>query len=175
MDPVLKLYEGIRVLLTKNEDVLNGIANGKRAEVVRIAVFASQIDYIELRHMNDRVAVPLFRLSPQEFIFKTKLPSPTGEREIGMKALQLPIIVNNATTGHKLQGSTVNSIFVHQWSTKRNWNYVVLSRVREMKGLFARKHLPCKLELYKVPKKLDEMLHSLRTYKIPSEETTRHP
>jgi hypothetical protein len=44
-----------------------------------------------------------------------------------------------------------------------------------MKGLFARKHLPCKLELYKVPKKLDEMLHSLRTYKIPSKEAIRHP
>ena len=82
MDPVLKLYEGIRVLLTKNEDVLNGIANGTQAKVVRIvlktgesygtttvndgngtsrmvkAIFASQIDYIELRHMNDRVAVP---------------------------------------------------------------------------------------------------------------------
>ena len=42
------------------------------------AVFASQIDYIELRHMNGRVADSLFRLSPQEFFFKTKLPSPTG-------------------------------------------------------------------------------------------------
>ena len=125
------------------------------------AVFASQIDYIELRHMNGRVADSLFRLSPQELFFKTKLPSPTGEREIGMKALQLPVIVNNATTAHKLQGSTVDSIFVHQWSTKRNWNHVVLSRVREMKGFFARKPLPSKLELHKVPKKLDNMLHVL--------------
>jgi hypothetical protein len=35
---------------------------------------------------------------------------------------------NNATTGHKLQGSSVDSIFVHAWIYE--WAYVVLSRVR---------------------------------------------
>jgi hypothetical protein len=29
-----------------------------------------------------------------------------------MKATQLPRLVNNATTGHKLQGSSVDSLFV---------------------------------------------------------------
>ena len=42
MDPVLKLYEGIRILLTKNEDVLNGIANGTQAEVVRVVLKACE-------------------------------------------------------------------------------------------------------------------------------------
>lgn len=201
MDPVLKLYEGIRVLLTKNEDVSSGIANGTQAEVTRIvlksnerystikvknddnerggvlrtvkAVFASQIDYVELRHLNDRVPVPLFRLSPQAFMFTVTLPSPSGDREIGMKATQLPIIVNNATTGHKLQGSTVDSIFVHEWSKTRNWNYVVLSRVRERKGLFARKPLPNNPNLYRVPEKLQEMMRLLK-FKEPSDDSFRH-
>ena len=37
-----------------------------------------------------------------------------------MKATQLPIIVNNATTGHKLQGSGVDTLFVHNWSYVTN-------------------------------------------------------
>ena len=64
------------------------------------------------------------------------------EREqIKMKAKQLPIIVNNATTGHKLQGSGVDCLFVHNWSYVTNWVYVMLSWVKTLKGLFCHKKL----------------------------------
>ena len=56
-----------------------------------------------------------------------------------MKAMQLPMVVNNATTGHKLQGSGVDCLFVHNWSYVTNWVYVVLSRVKTRAGLFCRK------------------------------------
>ena len=36
---------------------------------------------------------------------------------VKMKATQLPVISNQATTGHKLQGASINQLFVN------NWNY----------------------------------------------------
>ena len=57
-----------------------------------------------------------------------------------MKGMQLPLVSNTATTGHKLQGSTVANIFVHDWNYTTNWPYVVLSRVRTMRGFFLGKN-----------------------------------
>ena len=37
-----------------------------------------------------------------------------------MKATQLPIIIKNATAGHKLQDSGVDTLFVHNWSYVTN-------------------------------------------------------
>jgi hypothetical protein len=54
-----------------------------------------------------------------------------------MKATQLPVIVNDATTGHKLQGSSVCNPFIHCFSSVRNWGYVMLSRVRTRNGCFS--------------------------------------
>ena len=53
-----------------------------------------------------------------------------------MKGMQLPLVSNTATTGHKLQGSKVVNIFVLDWNYTTNWPYVVLSRVTTMRGLF---------------------------------------
>jgi len=58
-----------------------------------------------------------------------------------MKGMQLPLVSNTATTGHKLQGSKVVNIFVLDWNYTTNWPYVVLSRVTTMRELFFRKKL----------------------------------
>ena len=78
-----------------------------------------------------------------------------------MKGIQLPVVSNNATTGHELQGSRVDSIFVHAWIYEKNWAYVVLSRVRTHKGLYLRHPLDFDLRRYAVPPRLKEMLLSL--------------
>ena len=80
-----------------------------------------------------------------------------------MKAYQLPVLINNATTGHKLQGSGVDSLFVHNWSYVQNWVYVMLSHVKTRAGLFCRKTLSKDLTKYAVPEALQRMLHQLRT------------
>jgi hypothetical protein len=52
---------------------------------------------------------------------------------------QFPANINDATTGHKLQGMSKDVIIVASWPTKsmfRNWEYVVLSRVRTLSGLY---------------------------------------
>ena len=55
---------------------------------------------------------------------------------------QLGALVNIATTGHKLQGMSMDYIIVVSWFyTVKNWVYVVLSRVRKLSGLFLFKPL----------------------------------
>jgi hypothetical protein len=93
---------------------------GKNIPVM--AVHASKVAHIVVKHcINDRVLQPLeFSLQPKKYKFKAKLPKPITLKEkegdcesIKMKATQLPVLVNNATTGHKLQGSGIDSLFVH--------------------------------------------------------------
>ncbi len=65
---------------------------------------------------------------------------------------QLPINMNDATTGHKLQGMSKDKLIVVSWSFIPNWIYVVLSRVRTLKELFILKPLPANcLEKFRVP------------------------
>jgi hypothetical protein len=156
MDPVLKLYEGCRVMLPTNVDVSTGQANGTQAVVEKVmllpgqyvhyiyldnnvpimAAFASQVAYVELKHTNSRINPHSFVLKPKTHVFKAKIPkpkilqsNPNDTREIiQMKATQIPFLINNATTGHKLQGCGVHTLFVHNWSYVPNWVYVMLSR-----------------------------------------------
>jgi hypothetical protein len=94
------------------------------------------------------------------------------DREVlQMKATQLPILINNATTGHRLQGSGVDSLFIHNWSYVQNWVYVMLSRVKTRAGLFCRKPLSRDLSKYAVPQALQAMLHHFRTTKSPTSWT----
>jgi hypothetical protein len=75
-----------------------------------------------------------------------------------MKGIQFPLISNLSTTGHKLQGCGVNDLFVDEWFYGQNWPYVVLSRVKQMKGLFVRVPLSEDLSKYKMPEKMKSML-----------------
>jgi hypothetical protein len=43
--------------------------------------------------------------------------------------LNFHTVGNFATTGHKLQGKSVNELVVAEWSKVKNWAYVVLSKV----------------------------------------------
>ena len=67
--------------------------------------------------------------------FQAKIKIGTEEMKVQMKGNQFSLVSNTATTGHKLQGCTVDSIFVTDWRYDGTWAYVVLSRVRTMKGL----------------------------------------
>jgi hypothetical protein len=203
MDPVLKLYQGLRILLTQNKDVAGGIANGTQATIIRIvlkknetygsttitderqvlktvkAVLAHQIDHIELQHENNRIQPAIFRLKPEDFSFKAKLPHPLDVDKkktnyVNLKATQLPIISNDATTGHKLQGCSVENLFVHEWAQQcKNWIYVVLSRVRTKMGLFSRDKIPSDPSLYAVPQDLQNLMEALKN-KRPNSFEVRH-
>ncbi len=56
--------------------------------------------------------------------------------------IRIPANSNDATTGHKLQGMSKDVIIVSSWPTGslaamfKNWEYVVLSCVRTLYGLY---------------------------------------
>ena len=195
MDPVLRLYHGCRIMLPCNKDVTAGQANGTQATVETIvlkpgivprkvvlhddvsvfAVLASEVSHVVLRHSSDRVQPQLFSVEPKKYTFWAKLPKPKilqtkgkEREELHLKAVQLPILINNATTGHKLQGSGVDNLFVHDWKYITNWPYVVLSRVRTHMGLFFRKALSTDLTKYAMPKALHKMLEKFRSTRSPT-------
>ena len=55
---------------------------------------------------------------------------------------QFLLNLNNATTGHKLQGMSIDNMIIPAFPNKKlralfkNWEYVVLSRVRTLNGLY---------------------------------------
>ena len=73
----------------------------------------------------------------------------------GVSMTKLPINMNDATTGHKLQGMPKDKLIVVSWSFIPTWIYVVQSRVRTLKGLFLLKPLPSNcLDKFQVPHNL---------------------
>jgi hypothetical protein len=187
MDPVLKLYIGCDVMLTENINVPSGQANGTQATVDQVflnagsqfhyitlqnniivqAVYASEIDYIVLKHKNQRFQNIKFQVKPKTFRFKASIPIPSkmGAQKknksmdvVKMQAKQFPIVSNNATTGHKLQGVGVDKLFVHDWEYTTNWPYVILSRVKKLSGLYLRNPLEKNKKKYAIPKALKDMI-----------------
>ena len=81
-----------------------------------------------------------FNLKPESFStqlsVKTFLTS-KRKKEYRCKMTQIPANSYDASTGHKLQGMSKDAIIVTSWPTGfRNWEYVVLSRVRTLSGLY---------------------------------------
>ncbi|CAB9520376.1 Pfam:DUF889 [Seminavis robusta] len=181
VDPALKMYYNCPLMLTKNEDVPNGQANGSRVFLrkvhvkpgeqpfiiklhcgVRIRVFrVTQIDRITVKHEMKDMLPRCFDVKTHGVSFKCKMKIEKEKIEVRMKGIQFPLVSNSATTGHKLQGYTASQLLVWNWHYADNWVYVVLSRVREMKGLFLRKPLSLDLTKYQMP---DEMVYMLETF-----------
>jgi len=86
-----------------------------------------------------------FNLEPEKFspevnlkLFQTSFK----KQAMRCKMTQIPANSNDGTTGHKLQGMSKDVIIVTSWPTGglskifKNWEYVVLSRVRTLSGLY---------------------------------------
>ena len=111
-------------------------------------------------------------MEPRKYNIKAKLPKAESLRVnekdkdvIKMKISQLPVVSNDATTGHKLQGRGVDQLFVHNWSYVTNWPYVMLSRVKTMAGLLCRSKLSTDLRKYAMPVKLHNLIQRLKRKK----------
>jgi hypothetical protein len=93
----------------------------------------------------------IFHIQPKNMTCRVKAPFPKNLVQFApikatvnltISLTQFPVIVNCATTGHKLQGQTKRSLLIAVWSRVKNWNYVALSRVRTRKGLHLLTPLP---------------------------------
>ena len=160
VDTFLKLYLGIPLMYTENTDVANGQANGTLCYLVHVqmrehvtendfelmnidgmwvqTVDASNVEYLLCRFANsDRT----FKVCAQMKLCQIRMPIELipGEKmhhTVSANILRFPILPNNCTTGHKLQGQTKESLFIRAWYKGKNWPYVVLSRVKQLSGLF---------------------------------------
>ena len=184
MDPLLKLYKGCQLMLVFNNNVRRGEANGTTVTLISVclkpniipiqiligklpvkAVYASQVISIVLKHNSPKISPNMFKLEPIEFRIATRILKPQllqikedNRKMMKMKATQLPVISNYATTGHKLQGASINHLFVNNWNYTTNWPYVVLSRLRSSKGLYLCKKLSMDLTKYAMPWELQKMI-----------------
>ena len=124
-------------------------------------VSIQDVEYVDFYHYPKppKGASKTFRLKPERVGATIDFPLSSHNKglriKLGkLKVTQVPVNCNIATTGHKLQGMSKDTLIVNSWGYGfENWVYVVLSRVRTRSGLF----LNCKLDLkkkFKVPEKL---------------------
>ena len=165
IDPLLKLFYLCEMMHKENASVNDGVANGttalfeylsliKGAQRHKVcyngfwvwAVNAEDVNYMRLKWTRDSTFKGHFCIQPKTKTYTVEVT----RKELGrvekfkpkIKIMQFPVTVNHATTGHKLQGKSVDSLVVWEWSTQPNWIYVVLSRVKTLAGLYLRKPIP---------------------------------
>ena len=149
---------------TGNDDVKNGIANGttstfqkvrpkpgKPAKPMQVhghwvlAVDDMGVEHLLLRWQDCRFK-GTFKVFPSNRQFKVQFPV----KELGTKLRvgadikldHFQVLLNHATTGHKLQGKSPNELVVAQWTKVKNWACIICSRVRTFEGLFFIRPLP---------------------------------
>jgi hypothetical protein len=182
VEPTLKLYPNCPLMLTENKDVPNGQANGSRILLERInikpnenptlielqcgaisrAYFASQVESLRVQHETDDIIPNTFDAKPRTYEFDATFEMNDDKKKCYMRGLQFGVVSNTATTGHKLQGYTAQCLLVNDWRYDQNWPYVVVSRVRTMKGLFLRVQLSEDMTKYAVKPAMLAMLKEFK-------------
>jgi hypothetical protein len=183
--PLLCLFFGCNLMVTENIHVLNGMANGTTCEFRKLvlkpgaklekiqmygywvyAVSMEDVEHMEVNWQDCDFFEGTFELKPKVGTFRVKYPicefGLNTRIKTSIQLEYLPVIVNHATTGHKLQGKTVKSLVIAQWSKVKNWAYVVLSRVKTLDGLFLMQPIPEDIDFSPPNDYLDMMSH-LRT------------
>ncbi len=167
-DPFLCLFYGCELMVNANLDVKLGIANGKcctfekavlKAGKAKVktkihgrwvyAVDVVDVDHLVLRFEKKKGAnfVGTFKLKHTCERFTVDYPA-DGEltkakrMKVNLMLDHFPLLSNYATTGHKLQGKTIEHLVIAEWRDAENWAYVVLSRVRTLLGIFLWEPLP---------------------------------
>ena len=171
-------------MVNANKDVANGIANGTTAEFEKAylklgaklepmqmfgywvnSVTVDQVDQLELSGQDSDRFKGKFRVSPLRLKYNSMYPVSNFGRKMRVSTqiqfTQFPVLGNYATTGHKLQGKSVDELVIAEWSKVKNWAYVVLSRVRTLVGLFLTEPIPDNIDFRAAPDYLD-MMENLR-------------
>ena len=108
---------------------------------------AHNVDYLVCHFENDPDSEICIKAENQNvcILYPMQLVShSTLRKHILASMMQLPVLVNFGTTGHKLQGQTRDNLFIASWHYTQNWVYIVLSHVHSLEGLFLGKRLQWK-------------------------------
>ena len=157
VDPALKFFHNIPLMMNTNDRIDEELANGTPCVGLYIklkpgcsytkenwegymvnTVYAHEVEYIVCK--KERTSSPgtpeYFTVKPQAGICHIRLPQFSSLPLLNIYMTYLPINCNISTTGHKLQGKTLNSLVVNSWTYQMpHWIYVVLSRVRALNCL----------------------------------------
>ena len=131
VDPMLKCFVGVRMMMTTNLDVKKGLANGTLCQLRKVMlkrgaskhmkdvkVDGYMVKCIEAQHV-DHLLVYVETLKSEVKVFakqtscRVKMPFQLLEDTepvfsyVGIKMTQFDLIINHATTVHKLQGQTL--------------------------------------------------------------------
>ena len=158
IDPALKFYNGVPLMITSNTNLKKGLGNGTRIIGLSIQLkkdcivncktwdgrLIHTVSCLDVEYMicekipNNKNETPKkFKLVPEKDHVSIRMKIANMKHNINARIMHFGINSNKATTGHKLQGVSLNRMVVRSWSyTFPNWIYVVLSRVRKFEGLF---------------------------------------
>jgi hypothetical protein len=106
---------------------------------------ADEVEHIICERVKDKPTEKTrhFILKPKKFTVMVKIPISGGNHLTlsELQIFQLPMNLDEATTGHKLQGKTKSLLGVVDHNYGENWIYVAYSRVKRSSGLFLFKKL----------------------------------
>jgi hypothetical protein len=185
VDPFLKLTTGAPLMYTENDDVPNGIANGTLCHLLKVILHANvtpsdfkmiNIDGYYVRTINaSKVDSLLCQSATSHQTFHVwanhvackinmpieLIPGQSTRNKVDATVNRFPVLINYATTGHKLQGQTMESLYISEWHYGANWPYVVFSRVTTLNGLFLRTPIRTNYDFENDPR-LERMLTRMR-------------
>ena len=135
-------------------------------------VSVDDVEYMVCEHWegtvdknNNYIPPRSFKLKPEVTQVDIKMKLHGIKKKFVIKKVhikQFGVLVNIATTGHKLQGMSKDNIIVVNWFySVKNWVYVVLSRVRTLNGLYLFKPLDPK-KYFKEDNKLTNHMNDLK-------------
>ena len=155
--PVLKFYHNVPLMMNSNKRIEENLANGtpciglyiklKRGAQLQKenwegfmvnTVYAHDVKYMICRKEKEKDSDPdeYFKMEPISSAIKISCKYLGNLPIRGINMTQFGVIDNIATTGHKLQGVSLDNLVVNNWNYGcQNWVYVVLSRVRKLAGL----------------------------------------
>ena len=171
VDIALKFFYNIPLMMNTNERIKEELANGTPCRGLYIklkqgcsyteetwegytvnTVLASQVDYIICMHEGKKDKY--FIVKPKKSQCKVRMRMWDDTVLENIKMTYLPINCNISTTGHKIQGKTLDHLIVNSWAYGcTHWVYVVLSRVRQLKSLVLNE----KLDIHREYKAKEEL------------------
>ena len=188
IDPSLKFYPGVPLMINSNDNIKSGRANGTLCHGVRIklkcgveskvlnwdgkkvfTVLAEDTEHMvcELPQESTDGSRKFFKLVPESKSAVVSLRVFGNTIKVGgVTVTQFGVNSNIATTGHKLQGMSKDNLIIVSWNhSTRNWVHVVLSRARKLSGLFLCKKLDETKDFQMDPrlKKEEERLKNIET------------